>query len=203
MSTQPVGAPEILTEDPGPWSVVSSVFTWAGGPGRRRKLPPMGLMLSPAPTGRTLLGLDAGATVAGVAPVRVVAGARQPAHSLWFDRDTLRGVSPFVNRAWALPDLAMLAEDRPGDDPAADLPQAVHPGSLDEEELPGAVATPGGEYIGIHTREPRAEVIAILRADDRGLVRWIRGARTVAWSDDGRLMALGGDWGVILAEIAS
>jgi len=77
------------------------------------------------------------------------------------------------------------------------------PGSLDEAELPGAVAAPGGEYLGVHTREPRAEVIAILRAGDRGLVRWIRGARTVAWSDDGRLMALGGDWGVILAETVS
>ncbi len=202
MSTQPVGAPEILSEDPGPWAVVSSVFTWAGGPGRRRKLPPMGLMLSPAPTGRTLVGLDADAGVAGVAPVGSSGGPAAP-HSLWFDGDTLRGVSPFVNRAWALPDLALVSEDRPGDDPAADLPPAVHPGSLDEAELPGAVAAPGGEYLGVHTREPRAEVIAILRAGDRGLVRWIRGARTVAWSDDGRLMALGGDWGVILAETVS
>jgi len=78
MSTQPVGAPEILSEDPGPWAVVSSVFTWAGGPGRRRKLPPMGLMLSPAPTGRTLVGLDADAGVAGVAPVGSSRGPGSP-----------------------------------------------------------------------------------------------------------------------------
>ncbi len=160
-------------------------------------------MLAPAPTGHTLVGLDADATVAGVAPVRIVAGARQPAHSLRFDGETLHGVSPFVNRAWAVPDLTLLSEDRPGDDPAAGLPPAVHPGSLDEPELPGAATAPGGEYLGVHTREPRAEVIAIVRAGDRGLVRWIRGARAVAWSDDGRLMALGGEWGVILAEGAS
>lgn len=203
MSTQPVGAPKLLSEDPGPWAVVSSVFAWAGGPGRRRQLPPMGLMLSPAPTGRPLVGLDPESAVAGVAPVRIVAGAREPAHALRFDGDVLRGVSPFVNRAWALPDLALLSEERPGDDPAAGLPPVVHPGALDEPELPGAIPAPGGEHLGVFTREPRAEVIAILRADDRGLVRWIRGARAVAWSDDGRHMALGGEWGIVLTEIAS
>lgn len=201
MSTQPGGAPKILSEDPGPWAVVSSVFSWAGAPGRRRPLPPMGLMLSPAPVGRPLAGLDPEATVAGVTPVRVVAGARQPAHALRFDGDVLRGVSPFVKRVWALPDLALLSEERPGDDPAADLPPAVHPGALDEPDLPGAVTAPGGGYLGVYTREPRVEVIAILSADDRSLVRWIRGGRAVAWSDDGRHMALGGEWGVILTEI--
>jgi hypothetical protein len=31
-------------------------------------------------------------------------------------------------------------------------------------------------------------------------VRWIRGARAVAWSADGGLIALGNQWGIILAE---
>lgn len=201
MTTQPVGAPKILEEDPGPWAVASSVFAWAGSPGRRRQLPPMGLMLSPAPTDRALVGLDPESPVAGVAPVRIVAGARQPAHALRFDGDVLHGVSPFVRRKWALPDLGLISEERPGDDPAADLPPAVHPAALDDPELPGAIAVPGGEHLAVYTREPRAEIIAILRADDRRVVRWIRGARAVAWSEDGRRMALGADWGVILAEI--
>ena len=80
MSTRPLPPPEVLRDDPGPWSVVSSVFAQAGRPGRRRAQPPTGLMLSPPPDiGRPLAGIDPGVRVAGLAPVTVIAAAREPA----------------------------------------------------------------------------------------------------------------------------
>jgi len=201
MSTQPPGPPPILADDPGPWSVISSTFAWHGGPGRRRALPPLGLMISPAPeVGLPLAGLDPASATAGVGPVKVIGAAREPALHLRFEGDVLHGVSPYVLRTWPVPAMVPATEARPGGDPAADLPAAIHPGSLDAPELPGAVEAPGGEYLGVYTREPRADVIAILRASDRAIVRWIRGARAVAWSTDGGLIALGNQWGVILAE---
>jgi hypothetical protein len=201
MSTRPLGPPQILTDDPGPWSVISSTFAWQGGPGRRRALPPMGLMISPAPeVGLPLAGLDTGSSVAGVGPVKVIGAAREPAFTLRFDGDVLHGISPYVLRTWPVPELLPATEERPGDDPAADLPPAIHPGALDAPELPGAVESPGGEYLGVYTREPRADVVAILRSSDRAIVRWIRGARAVAWSADGGRIAIGNQWGVILGE---
>lgn len=192
--------PEVLADDPGPWAVASSVFSYAGGPGRRRRQPPLGLMISPAPDrGAALSGLEAEPTVAGTGPVRVVAGAREPAHRLWFEGDVLHGVSPYVRRTWSATDLSLLSEERPGDDPAADLPPAIHPDSLAEPELPGAVEAPGGGYLGVFTREARAEVVTILRASDRSIVRWIRGARAVAWSPEGDRLAIGAEWGIVLA----
>lgn len=201
MSTRPPASPPILTTDPGPWAVVSSTFAWAGGPGRRRALPPIGLMLSPAPEGRELAGLDPASTVAGAGPLAIVAGAREPAHILRFEGDVLHGISPHVAKRWSVPELALLGEERPGQDPAAGAPLPVPADALDASELPGVIEAPGGEYLAVFAREPRAEVLAILRASDRGVVRWIRGARAAAWSDDGRRIAIGGDWGVLLGEV--
>ena len=45
-------------------------------------------------------------------------------------------------------------------------------------------------------------MIALVRPDDRALVRWVRGARAAAWSPDGTLLALGGPWGVMPARAA-
>ncbi len=204
MSTRPLGPPPILTTDPGPWAVVSSTFAWAGGPGRRRQPPPIGLMLSPAPEGNhELAGLDPAATVAGAGPLRILAAAREPAHLLRFEGDVLHGASPRVARRWAVPELTLLGEDRPEDDPAADAPAPILTVDLESADLPGAVEAPGGEYLAVYVREPRAEVIALVRAADRALVRWIRGARAAAWSADGRRLAIGGDWGVLLGEVPS
>jgi hypothetical protein len=164
----------------------------------------MGLMISPAPeVGLPLAGLDPASAIAGVGSVKVVGAAREPAFHLHFEGDVLHGISPYVLRTWPVPAMVPATEERPGDDPAAGLPVAIHPGSLDAPELPGAVEAPGGDYLGVYTREPRADVVAILRASDRAIVRWIRGARAVAWSADGGLIALGNQWGVIVAEAAA
>jgi hypothetical protein len=104
-----------------------------------------------------------------------------------------------VRRAWSLPDLRQVSEERPGHDPTADLPGPLHPLTLGEAELAG-VAAPGGGVVAVYTREGRFDVIALVRESDRAIVRWVRGARTVAWSADGAHLALGGPWGVVLAR---
>jgi hypothetical protein len=203
MSTRPLPAPAVLADDPGPWSVVSSVFSQAGRPGRRRPQPPMGLMLSPAPeTHLGLTGLDPASPLAGLGPMRVIAAAREPAFTLSFDADgvLVRGVSPYVVRAWAVPVLSLHTEERPGDDPTTELPPPVSPESLHEKDLPVVATAPDGETVAVHSREGRSDVIAIIRISDGSLARWVRGARAAAWSPDGRHFALGGPWGVLLAE---
>lgn len=203
MSTRPLPPPTVLADDPGPWSVVSSVFSQAGAPGKRRPQPPMGLMLSPAPeTHLELGGLDPSSPVAGIGPLRVVAASREPAFTLAFEGEVLRGVSPYVLRAWAVPALTLRAEERPGDDPAAELPPPVAPASLHEDDLPTIAVAPGGGVVAVHSKEGRHDVIAVIRTSDGTLVRWIRGARAAAWSEDGVHLALGGPWGVLLAEAA-
>jgi hypothetical protein len=147
-----------------------------------------------------MIGTDPGAPLAGAGVVRVVAAAREPAFSLVVDPegDILRGVSPYVRRAWSLPDLIPELEERPGDDPAADVPDPAPAATLGHE-LPAPIAeAPGRELIAVAVREARFNVVAIVRRSDGGVVRWIRGARSAAWSGDGRLLAVGGEWGVLL-----
>jgi hypothetical protein len=202
MSTRPLPPPEILRDDPGPWSVVSAVFSHAGRPGRRRPQPPTGLMLAPPPeVGLTLAGLDASSPVAGVGHVTMVAAAREPALTLAFDDGgaLLRGASTGVRRAWSVPDLKVVEEERPAEDPAAAIPPQIHPAGLGDGDLPGAIGDPTGAVVAAFTREGRFDALAILR-DDRSVVRWVRGVRAAAWSPDGLRLALGGTWGVLLAQ---
>jgi hypothetical protein len=161
-------------------------------------------MLSPPPaTALSLAGLDPSSPLAGAGPVRVVAAAREPALHLAFDGEgVLRGLSPYVARSWSVPELAATSEERPGDDPAAGLPPPVDPAALASGELAPVATAPGAEVVAVHTREGRSDVLALIRPSERALVRWIRGARAAAWSPDGSLLALGGPWGVVLAEAA-
>lgn len=203
MSTRPLGPPTVLTDDPGPWSVVSSVFANVGRPGRRRPQPPMGLMLSPAPeTALQRAGLDAASPIAGAAPIRIVAAAREAAFALVFDEGDalLRAVSPFVRRAWSVPEMAQRVEERPGEDPAAGLPDPVASREVTADGAAAIATAPGGGIVAVHAREGRSDVVAVVRLSDGTLLRWVRGARAAAWSSDGRLFAVGGPWGVLLAE---
>ena len=151
-------------------------------------------MLSPPPaTALELAGLDPPRPSRASAGVQMVAAAREPALHLAFDGGALlRGVSPHVARSWAVPDLSIASEERPDGDPAADLPPPLDPGALASEEIAAIAASPDGAAVAVHTREGRQDVVAILRADDRALIRWIRGARAAAWSPDATLLAVGG-----------
>lgn len=203
MSTKPLGPPAIIVDDPGPWSVVSSVFAQAGRPGRRRPQPPMGLMLSPAPETRLVLqGLDTASPIAGVGRMRIIAAAREPAYALTTAEDATRlhGVSPFVARAWSLPELALHSEERPAEDPTAALPGPLTPDEVLAGDAPPLAEAPGGEVVAVHTREGRNDVVALVRLSDGAVIRWIRAARSAAWTPDGRYLAVGGLWGVLLAE---
>ena len=202
MSTRPLPPPDFLRDDPGPWSVVSSVFSQAGRPGRRPPPPPPAPPPPPPPApGLTLAGIHPPSPLAGGRQGTVVAAAREPALALEFEDGgaLLRGVSAGVRRAWSVPDLTVVAEERPAEDPAASIPPQVHPASLTEADLPGAVADPTGTVVAAFTREGRFDVLAVLR-DDRSVVRWVRGVRAAAWSPDGLRLALGGTWGVLLAQ---
>jgi hypothetical protein len=159
-------------------------------------------MLSPPPSlDLPTVGIEDRSDLAGAGKVRIIAAAREPAHHLEFDPegDVLRGISPYVKRAWSLPDLSLALEERPGDDPAAGLPPIPH-GMVLAESLPPTIAeAPDGSLVAVAVGENRYTVVALVRPDDRRIVRWIRGARAAAWSADGKLFAIGGDWGVLLA----
>ena len=201
MSTRPLGPPPFIPDDPGPWAVVSHTNHIAARPGRRRPQPPSGLVLSPPPSlDLPIVGIEDRSDLAGAGLVRVIAAAREPAHALSVDPegDVLRGVSPYVRRAWSLPDLALTLEERPGDDPAAELPPIEHGLTLAESLPPVIAEAPDGSLVAVTVRENRYTVVAVVRAEDRKIVRWIRGARAAAWSPDGKLFAVGGDWGVLL-----
>jgi hypothetical protein len=195
--------PEVVADDPGPWSIVSQLrrkASRAARPDKRRLPPPHGLLLSrPPQIDLPKPGLVAHSDLAGAGPIRVIAAGREPAYRLWFDDDQrlLRGVSPFVERAWSVPDMRSQPEQRPGDDPTTGLEPPLEQSEL-SGELRGAVLSPGGELAAVAVRDGSAIAIALIRPDDRALVRWIVGARAAAWSRDGGMFAVGGEFGVLL-----
>jgi len=195
--------PEVVPDDPGPWSIVSQLrrkASRAARPDKRRKPPPHGLLLSrPPQVSLPMPGLVEHSTLAGAGPARVVAAGREPAFKLWFDDEQrlLRGISPYVERAWSVPDMRSQPEHRPGDDPTTGLEPPLELSEL-TGELRGAVLSPGGELAAVTVRDGSALAVALIRPDDRALVRWIVGARAAAWSGDGGMLAVGGEFGVLL-----
>jgi hypothetical protein len=196
--------PEVVPDDPGPWSIMAQLRrerSRAARPEKRRAQPPHGLLLSrPPQIGLEIQGLEEFSPVAGVGPVRLIAAAREPAFRLWFEEDQrmLRGVSPFVHRAWSVPDMRTQPEQRSGDDPTTELEAPLAPAEL-TGELRGAVLSPGGEVAAVPVRDGPAIALALIRPDTRALVRWIVGARAAAWTADAAMLAIGGVFGVLLA----
>jgi hypothetical protein len=206
MTTRPLPPPPVVPDDPGPWAVVSHVRrALAHRPDRRRPPTPTGLLIASPPTVPVAtVGLDPSSTVAGAGPIRLVAAGRGIAHGLAVsaDGDEVVGVSRGVRRRWRLHDLSPLAEERPPEDPAGDLPDPVPLGALADVDLDAWPRAPGGALVALAVAAGRLPALALVRAGDRGLVRWIAGARAAAWTDDGGSLVFGGDWGIVLATRA-
>jgi hypothetical protein len=200
MSTRPLPPPELIPDDPGPWSVVSHVRQTVGHrPDQRRKPTPFGLLIaSPPRIALPVAGLDPASSVAGVAPLRLVAAAREAAMGLSIAGAEVVGVRPGVLRRWSLPDLAAGPEERPERDPAADLPPPVPLARLPEADLAAATRSPDGAVWAVSVTMGGLPALALVRVADRALVRWIVGARAGAWTPDGRAFVLGGDWGLLM-----
>ncbi len=199
---------ELLVDDPGAWSIVSYVrdaqgALLTGRTGRRRAM--AGGLLSDVvpdvPLERP--GLDASLDTVGAGLIRLIAVSREGARKLSFeDGDTvLRGVAPRVIRRFSVPDLVPGPHDYPDTDPAADLSLPSPPQGL-VEPVEGEVTAPGGRLSAAPLKDGRLFGVAFLRLPERSLVRFVGGAACAAWSSDGALLAIGGDWGVMLAESA-
>ncbi|HJZ60614.1 MAG TPA: hypothetical protein VKD47_00525 [Miltoncostaeaceae bacterium] len=208
-SIRPRMHPDLIADDPGAWSIVSFARESQGaqliGRAGRRRQTPGALLSTLAPTeiGRPLPGLDPSLGVAGAGPIRLIGLNREGARRLWFEDGgrALRGVAPRVVRRWSVPDLAPGPHDYPDQDPAEALPQPAAPAAL-AQPVEGEVVAPGGRLVAAATKSGRLFGVAFLRLPERAVVRFVAGAAAAAWTEDGRLLAFGGDWGVMLAEPA-
>lgn len=159
-------------------------------------------MLSPPPQGDLqLVGLDDAATVAGAGRMEIIGGLRESCRIMRFvENDTkIEAIGPLVIRTWTLERLVQPVEERPEQDPAAALTPPVEMSDL-AGELPHAVHSPDGSVLATAVRERGGVALAILRSEDRAVVRWVRGAISAAWSTDGQILAIGGDWGAAIGR---
>jgi hypothetical protein len=63
---------------------------------------------------------------------------------------------------------------------------------------PQTLFAPGGTVAAMPVVESaRVSSLAIVRTDDRSLCRLIRWARCGAWSADGKILVIGGEWGLL------
>lgn len=197
--------PDLIPNDPGAWSIVSFAREAQGaqliGRGGRRRATAAALLSDAAPEiPLDRPGLDASLGVAGAGGLRLVSFSREGARSLYFEDDgrTLRGVHMRVIRRFTVPDLEVGPHDYPETDPATALAPPAAPGAL-VEAVDGEVVAPGGRLSAAPVKYGRLFGVAFLRLPERTLVRFIGGAACAAWTDDGQMLAVGGDWGVILA----
>lgn len=197
--------PPLITDDPGPWGVVSHVQRaiggMMGGASARRRPPTPGLLNTPGKsTTIPMLGLAGAEASVGAAPLRIAAALPDPADRLRFSDDgaTLIGESPRAKRTWAIPALvstSVVAENRIHQ--AEALPEYTQ---LGDDLGDALVVAPDGIHGLVIVREGRLPVLAIMRlGSERGLVRWITGVAAAAWSPDGNALAIAGDWGLLLA----
>lgn len=200
--------PAFLTDDPGAWSIVAQVQREIGGrmnAHHRRHVPVPGLVPLPqraVPIARSGLAADERLPV-GVGRLRVAAALPDPVDVLRFSDEgrTLHGESPRAVRSWTLPSVApgpVEVRDRAPLPPPPDLSALA--GDLAGHRIP----TPAPDVVGVIVRDGRLPALALVRERgpgpaDRELVRWITGVAAAAWSPDGRVLALGGDWGLLLA----
>ena len=194
------GPDTVMAEDPGPWSVAIPVYRMRSGRAdRRRAMPPLGFTLAPPPeTGLEMSGLDPDATTVGAGRLTFSVGVREPARALEFTGDRLLTVSPLVARSYALPGLDDLIEERPAADPAADVPPPVPLAELAGDTEAGSLS-PDGLLRAVTVAERGAVVVALIRTADMSIARWMRGCWCAGWSADGSQIAIGGDWGLVLA----
>jgi hypothetical protein len=197
--------PDLIPTDPGPWAIVSFAREAQGaqliGRGGRRRQTSAALLSDAAPEiPLDRPGLDASLGVAGAGPLRLVAVSREGARSLWFEDDgaTLRGVHPRVIRRWSVSELEVGTHDYPEVDPAAALPPPVPPAAL-LEPVENEVVAPGGRVSAAPVKYGRLFGVAFIRLPERVLVRFVGGAACAAWTADAQTLAIGGDWGVLLA----
>ncbi len=200
--------PDLIPNDAGAWSIISFARETQGaqliGRGGRRRQTSAALLSDFAPEiPLDRPGLDESLGVTGGGLIRLIAMHREGARSLYFDDDgaTLRGIHKRVIRRWSVPDLRVGAHEYPETDPAAALAPPAAPSDL-LAPVPGEVVAPGGRLSATPVKYGRLFGVAFIRLPERTLVRFIGGAACAAWTDDGRLLAVGGDWGIILAEPA-
>jgi hypothetical protein len=197
--------PDLIPDDAGAWSIVSFAREAQGaqliGRGGRRRQTSAALLSDFAPEiPLDRPGLDASIGVAGAGTIRLIASHREGARGLYFEDGgrTLRGVHMRVLRRWSVPDLVSGPHDYPRTDPAAALPPPAAPADL-VAAVPGEILAPGGRLSAAPVKYGRLFGVAFLRLPERTLVRFIGGAACAAWTEDGQILAFGGDWGVILA----
>jgi hypothetical protein len=197
--------PDLIPDDPGAWSIVSFAREAQGaqliGRGGRRRATAAALLSDFAPEiPLDRPGLDGTLGVAGAGLLRLVAFHREGARALYFEDGgkTLRGIHTKVIRRWAMPDLDVGTHEYPEVDPAAALPAPSAPALL-VEPVDGEVVAPGGRVSAAPVKIGRRLGVAFLRLPERTLVRFIGGASCAAWTEDGQMLAFGGDWGVIVA----
>lgn len=202
-------AEELLVADPGPWSIVSFVREAQGaqimGRGGSRKATSAGLLSDIVPdVPMERPGLDASLETVGGGLIRLVSVVRgEGARRLYFEENStvLRGVAPRVIRRYSVPDLTPGPHEYPDEDPGKGIALPQPPYAL-AEPVEGEVTAPSGRLAAAPIKDGRLFGLAFVRLPERTLVRFIGGAACAAWSDDGSLLAIGGDWGVILAEAA-